>query len=132
MWVFSNYLEQTGTIIYEKDQVVESGLLAYGAATSYKITADTRFAVLRRDTFTRKSDETHRSEFDELTVHFGMNEKINLEASGIYLRPGRTRLVYDGVEFRAVTVNDFAAANRQYLPLGVIEVKFRKRRPIAN
>ena len=129
MFVYNTYLEQTGTIIYENDQQLVSGLITYNTPTN--LSTGTTFAVVKRDVFTRKTDETRRHKSDELTVQFGQNEIYNLNDTGIRLKIGRTRLQYDGDEFRATRVNDFGQKFNRWLPLGVVEVKFERRIPIA-
>jgi len=129
MFVYNTYLEQTGTIIYENDQQLVSGLITYNTPTN--LSTGTTFAVVKRDVFTRKTDETRRHKSDELTVQFGQNEIYNLNDTGIQLKIGRTRLQYDGDEFRATAVNDFGQKFNRWLPLGVVEVKFERRIPIA-
>ena len=129
MFVFNTYLEQTGTIIYENDQQLVSGLISYNTPTN--LSTGTTFAVVKRDTFTRKTDETHRAIYDCVTTQFGQNEIYNLNETGIYLKIGRTRLQYDGDEFRATNVNTFGQKSNRWLPVGVVEVKFERRTPIA-
>ena len=129
MFVFNQWLEQTGTILYENSQQLVSGLITYNSPTN--LSTGTTFAVVRRDTYTRKTDETHRHISDELLVQFGQNEIFNLNDTGIYLKEGRTRLQYDGYEFRATRINDFGQKYNRWLPIGVVEVKFERRMPIA-
>jgi len=129
MFVFNTYLEQTGTIIYENDQQLVSGLINYNTPTN--LSTGTTFSVVKRDAYTRKTDETRRHVSDELIVQFGQNEIYNLNDTGIRLKIGRTRLQYDGDEFRATRVNDFGQKFNRWLPLGVVEVKFERRIPIA-
>jgi len=130
MWVWNRFLEQTGTIIYENEQQLVSGLVSY--ETPYTLETGTRFAVVKRNHFIRKSDETHRSIVDDLTVQFGMGEIKKLTETGIQLRVGRTRIDYDGIEYRATKVNDFGQKwNKAYLPMGVIEIKFERVVPLA-
>ena len=130
MWVWNRFLEQTGTIIYENEQQLVSGLVSY--ETPYTLETGTRFAVVKRNHFIRKSDETHRSLVDDLTVQFGMGEIKKLTETGIQLRVGRTRIDYDGIEYRATKVNDFGQKwNKAYLPMGVIEIKFERVVPLA-
>jgi len=129
MFVLNHWLEQTGTIIYENSQQLVSGLISYNSPTN--ISTGTTFAVIKRDAYTRKTDETHRHISDELLVQFGQNEIDNLNDTGIYLKQGRTRLQYDGSEFRATRINDFGQKYNRWLPIGVVEVKFERRIPIA-
>jgi hypothetical protein len=129
MFVFNNWLEQTGTIIYENTQELVSGLVSY--ETPYVLTTGTTFAVVRRDTFVKKSDESHRSQHDILITQFGQGEIDNLNDTGIYLKAGRTRLRYDGEEFRAMKVNDFGQKFVRFMPVGVVEVRFERRKPLA-
>jgi len=130
MFVFNSYLEQTGTIIYENDQQLVSGLITYNTPTN--LSTGTTFAVIKRDRFTRKSDETHRSVVDCVITQFGQNEIYNLNETGIHLTVGRTRLQYDGDEYRATNVNDFGQKFNRWLSVGVVEVKFEKRRRLAE
>jgi len=131
MFVHSYFLEQTGTILYENTQQLVSGLVSY--ATPFTIETGTRFAVLDRKKFISKSDETNRARHDRLLVQFGANEIRSLNSTGVYLKEGRTRLQYDGEEFRAIIVDDFGQSiNRTYMPGGILQVTFERRTPIAN
>ena len=104
MWVFNKFLEQTGTIIYENNAQPVSGLIGYD--TPNTIETGTRFAVLQREQYVRKSDETHHAIVDELIVHFGWGELQKLNNTGIQVEVGATRVQYDGIEYRATKVND--------------------------
>lgn len=131
MWVWNRFLEQTGTIIYENEQELVSGLISY--QTPYMIETGTRFAVVRRDQYIRKTDETNRAIFDKVIVQFGWDEIQKLEETGIQLRVGRTRLDYDGIEYRAIKVNDFGQKwDKPYIPMGVVEINFERRVPLAD
>lgn len=129
MFVFNNYLTVTGTIIYENDQTLVSGLISYNSP--YRIETGCRFVIAKRDHFIRKSDETHRAKVDRLITHFGWNQLRNLSETGVEMKVGRTRLQHDGLEYRAVKVNDFGQDyRRNYMPIGVLEVTFEKRVPV--
>lgn len=131
MWVFNKWLEQTGTIIYENNARPVSGLIGYDVP--YNIQTGTRFAVLSRQQYVRKSDETHHNIVDEMVVHFGWGELQKLHNTGIEVEVGSTRVQYDGVEYRATKVNDFGQKyNRTYIPMGVVEVNLERRTPVAN
>lgn len=131
MWVHQRFLEQTGTIKYENTQELSSGLVSY--ATPYIIETGTRFAVLDRDNFIRESEESLRAQYDVLIAQFGHSELRNLAATGIQIKPGRTRLEYDGYEFRATVVNDWGQKyNKKYMNIGAIQVRFERRVPIAD
>lgn len=131
MFVHNYYLEQTGVIVQENTQQLVSGLVTYD--TPFTIETGTRFSVIDRDTYYDKSDETHRAEFDRLITQFGANEIRNLNNTGIYLREGVTRLRYDGQEFRAKSIDNFGQnINRSYLPGGVVQIVFLRRKPVAH
>ena len=122
----------TGTIIYENDQQIVSGLKSY--SDPYIIQTGVRFAVVDRTKLVRKGDEAMREQHDVLTVQFGWNEIKSLQETGIYLnKPGRVRLIYDGSEFRAVDLNDYGRPyNSKYMNFGLIEVIFERRTPSAD
>ena len=129
MFVHNYFLEQTGTILYENNPTLVSGLITYDLPITLE--TGTRFAVVDRRQSRDKSDETHKAIHDNLIVQFGMNEVRNLNNSGIYLREGDTRLQYGGHEFRAVNIADFGQANRNYLPIDVVQITFQRRVPVA-
>ena len=131
MFVHTYYLEQTGTIIQENTQQLVSGLVSY--ATPFTLETGTRFSVIDRGTYYDKSDESHRAEHDKLVVQFGATEIRKLNSSGIYLKEGDTRLQYDGQEFRAKSINNFGQPiNRSYLPGGIVQIVFLRRKPVAH
>ena len=131
MFVFNKFNMSTGTIIYENTQQLVSGLVSY--ASPYVIETGCRFMVVKRNTFIRKTDESTRKRFDQLTVQFGWDQLRNLSATGIEVKIGRTRLQFDGTEFRAINVNDFGRKyNSTYIPMGVVQVMFEKRTAVAN
>lgn len=130
MFVHNYFLEQTGTIVYENTQTLVSGLINY--ADPITIETGTRFAVVDRRKTRDKSDETYKAIHDDLTIQFGMNEIRTLNNTGIYIKEGDTRLQYDGNEYRAVNVDNFGQFPRNYLPLGVVEVIFRRMNPNAQ
>lgn len=129
MFVFNYFLEQTGTIIYENDQELVSGLVSY--QTPFTMETGTRFAVVDNRQKVRQNEETNRSIVDVLKVQFGAKEVKNLNDTGIYVREGRTRLRYNGVEYRATYVNNFGNHNT-YIPIGITEVIFERRVPVAK
>ena len=131
MFVFNKFSTVTGVIVYEGEQEIVSGLIDY--AQPQITERDCRFTVVKRERFIRKSDETHRSQHDRLLIHFGWNQIQSLKDNSVDIEIGRTRLRYDGQEFRAIKINDFGQDyRRKYLPMGVIEVTFERRKPIAN
>ena len=126
MFVFNKFNQVTGTIIYENDQVLVSGLISY--ATPYRIETGCRFTLIKRNNFVRQTDVSNRSRFDQLVTQFGWDQLKNLSETGIEVKVGRTRLQYNGQEYRAIKVNDFGQQyNKKYLPMGVVEVTFEKR-----
>lgn len=130
MFVFSKYNTVTGVVVYEGEQQIVSGLINY--EQPHVTERDCRFTVVRRDNFIQKSDETHRSIHDRLLIHFGWDQIQNLEDNDVAIEIGRTRLRYDGNEYRTIKINNFGQDyRRKYLPMGVIEVTFEKRTPIA-
>ncbi len=131
MFVFNKFNTSTGTIIYENTQQLVSGLVSY--ASPYRIETGCRFMIVKRQQFIRKTDETNRARFDNLLVQFGWDQLRNLAATGIEVKVGRTRLQYDGNEYRAISVNDFGRKyNSTYLPMGVVQVTFEKRVRVAD
>jgi len=131
MFIFNKWNQVTGTIIYENTQQLVSGLVSY--ATPYRIETGCRFSLIKRNNFIRKTDETNRSRFDQLVTQFGWDQLRSLSSTGIEVKVGRTRLQYDGSEYRAVKVNDFGQKyNNTYLPMGVVQVTFEKREPVVN
>ena len=130
MFVWNQFLEQTGVIKYENEQQLVSGLVSY--QTPFLLETGTRFAVVRRDHFIRKSDETHRDIVDKLIVHFSSQEIEQLNNTGIDIEVGSTRIVYDESEYRATKVNNFGQPLwRDYLPIGVVEVTLERVTPLA-
>lgn len=131
MFIFNKFNQVTGTIIYENSQTLVSGLISY--STPYRIETGCRFTIVKRDNLIRMTDESNRYTIDQLTTQFGWDQLRNLSATGIEIKVGRTRLQYDGTEYRAIRVNNFGQKyNKKYLPMGVIEVTFQKRVNIAN
>jgi hypothetical protein len=126
MWIHSQFIQQTGTIIYEGDQTMISGLKNY---SNVNIETGCRFSVISRSIYIRrKSDGPMRERMDKLTVHFGMKQLINLNATGVYFKNGKTRLLYDDEEFRATNVNDYGRPwDYPYLSIGLLEVIFERR-----
>lgn len=129
MFVHNYFLEQTGTILYENNPALVSGLINYDLPIT--IETGTRFAVIDRRQSRDKSDETHKAIHDNLIVQFGMNEIRTLNNTGIYIKEGDTRLQYDGNEYRAVYVDNFGQVNRSYLPIDVVQITFQRRVPVA-
>jgi len=130
MFVFNKFKTVTGTLVYEGDQQLVSGLISYTNPNVTEI--DCRFTVVRRDKFIQKSDESHRARHDRLLVQFGWDQIQNLKDSDVDIIIGKTRLKYDGIEFRTIKINNFGQDyRRKYLPMGIIEVTFERRKPIA-
>jgi len=130
MFIFNQFLEQTGLVKYENEQQLVSGLVSY--KTPFLLETGTRFAVVRRDHFIRKSDETHRDVVDKLIVHFSSTEVEQLNNTGIDIEVGATRIVYDNTEYRATKVNNFGQPLwKPYLPIGVVEVTLERVTPLA-
>lgn len=129
MFVFNKFLLVTGTIKYENDQELVSGLVSY--QTPYIIETGCKFTIAKRNNYIQKSDETHRAEVDTLTVQFGLDEISNLNDTGIKIEIGRTRLIHNDNEYRATKVNNFGQDyRRNYFPIGILEVIFEKRVPL--
>lgn len=129
MFVHNKFLYQTGTLIYENTQNLQSGFVTY--ATPYRIETGVKFAVADRHTDVKQTEESNRFIIDEIFVQFGWEQISGIISTGMNLKVGRTRLVYDGEEYRATNVNDFGQKyNKKYMPMGVIEVKFERRVPI--
>ncbi len=131
MFVFNKYNTVTGILVYEGAQQLVSGLVDY---TVPDVTErDCRFTVVKREQFIQKSDETHRSRHDRLLVHFGWDQIQRIKDNNVDIVIGRTRLKFDGEEYRTIKINDFGQDyRRKYLPMGVIEVTFERRKPLAN
>lgn len=130
MFIFNQFLEQTGVVKYENEQQLVSGLVSY--QTPFLLETGTRFAVVRRDHFVRKNDESNRDIVDKLIVHFSSREIGLLNNTGIDIEVGSTRILYDGTEYRATKVNNFGQPLwRDYLPLGVVEVTLERVTPLA-
>jgi len=130
MWVWSSFLEQTGIIKYENTQQLVSGLVSYNSP--FLLQTGTRFAVVRRNHFIRMNDESNRDVVDELIVHFSAKEIQQLNNTGIDIEVGSTRIVYDNTEYRATNVNNFGQPLwRDYMPMGVVEVKLERVVPLA-
>lgn len=133
MWVHNRFLQQqTGTIIYENDQLMVSGLKSY--ESPMLIQTGARFAVVDRNRYVDKDKDSQREQHDILTVQFGWDEinkftKKNIES----IDPGRIRLIYRGTEFRAIEVNDHGQPyNRTNMPIGLLEIKFERKIPVDN
>lgn len=132
MWVHNRFLYQTGTVIYENDQTMSSGLKSY--STPFLIQTGAKFAVVDRKQFIQRDEDSQRERHDVLTVQFGWDEINKLTATGISLEePGRVRLLYRGQEFRAIYTDDMGQPyDKTYLPIGLIEIKFERRYPVVN
>lgn len=131
MFVYSKFNTVTGVLVYEGERQLVSGLVDYQLPEETE--RDCRFTVVKRNRYIRKDDETHRSYHDELLVQFGWDQIQRITDNGVAIEVGRTRLKYDGQEYRTIGINDFGQdLRRKYLPLGVIEVTFERRVPVAN
>lgn len=132
MWVHNRFLYQTGTVIYENDQTMSSGLKSY--SSPFLIQTGAKFAVIDRKEFIQKDKDSQRERHDVLTVQFGWDEINKLAATGISLEePGRVRLLYRGQEFRAIYADDMGQPyDKTYMPIGLIEIKFERRYPVVN
>ena len=64
-------------------------------------------------------------------VQFSEEEVYNLSVSGVRVQRGRTTLTYDGTDFRAVLINDFGQKFNRFMPIGIVEVLFERRIPLA-
>ncbi len=74
--------------------------------------------------------ENKASRYDDMVVQFGWDQIKGLSETGIQLKKERTRIRYDGEEYRVVEVNDYGQKyNRNYMPGGLIELKIRRRMP---
>lgn len=130
MYVWNRFLEQTGVIKYENEQQLVSGLVSYNSP--FLLETGTKFAVVKRDHFIRKSDESHRDVVDQLIVHFSAKEIQELNSTGIDIEVGSTRIVYDDTEYRATNVNNFGQPLwKQYMPIGIVEVTLERVNPLA-
>ncbi|NHJ40126.1 MAG: hypothetical protein FK731_08850 [Asgard group archaeon] len=132
MWVHNRFLYQTGTIIYENDQVLISGLKSY--SSPFIVQTGTKFAVVDRMQYIERDKDSQRERHDVLTVQFGWDEINRLSATGISVEePGRIRLLYRGQQFRGINVNDMGQPyNKAYMPIGLIEITFERRIPVVN
>ena len=131
MWIHNRYLYQTGTILYENDQVMVSGLKSY--SSPFLIQTGTQFAVVDRNQYVAKERDSQRERHDVLTVQFGWDQLKELTDTGMTLEPGRIRLIYRGQEFRAVYVDDMGQPyDKTYMPIGLIQVTFERRIPVDN
>jgi len=131
MFVFNRWNQVTGTIVYENTHQVVSGLLNYPTATT--IQTGCRFTLVKKNNFIRKTEESDRFTFDQLVTQFGWDQLRSLSSTGVEIKVGRTRLQYDGEEYRAINVNNFGQKyNKTYLPMGVVQVTFEKRVAIAD
>lgn len=132
MWVHNQWLIQTGTVIYENDQTMSSGLKSY--STPFLIQTGARFAVVDRTQYVQKDKDSMRERHDVLIVQFGWDEIKKLVATGISMEePGRLRLLYRGQEFRGTFVDDMGQPyNKTFMPIGLIQMIFERRIPIVN
>lgn len=131
MFVYNRWSAVTGTVIYENTQELVSGLVSY--ATPYRKETGCRFTIVKRDNFIRKTDETNRAIFDQLTTQFGWDQLSGMRSTGIEMKVGRTRLQYDGIEYRAIKVDNFGRKfNQNYMPMGIVQVIFQRRVPVAD
>lgn len=131
MFVLNRWDSVTGTIIYENTQQLVSGLVSY--ATPYRLETGCRFTLVRRDNYIRKTNETDRMTFDNLVTQFGWDQLSGMRSTGIEMKVGRTRLQYDGNEYRAIKVDNLGMPfNKKYLPMGIVQVTFQKRVPVAD
>jgi len=126
MHVFNRWATQTGTLNYENDDSpnVSSGLKVYDSPTY--ITGTARFVVAKK---TRRIIRTKegRMTVEELVTQFGWDEISGLESSGLYLTPGRIKLLYEETNFRLVDKNDLGRPyNMNYRPIGLIEAVFHR------
>jgi hypothetical protein len=126
-FTFNKWNTQTGDIVYENDQVMVSGLKSYNEP--YLIVTGVRFVVIDRNQYIQTDKESRTTTFDDIIVQFGWDELKKLNETGIKISKERTRIRYDGDEFRVVEVTDHGQKyNRKYMPLGLIEAKIRKRK----
>lgn len=128
MFIFRKHLEQTGVIRNENysDPILESGLKTMTSPSF--ITGNARFVVTKRNTERRKTQDGITN-IDTLMVQFPWDEIKDLSASGITLMQGKTKLRFDGDEFRLINLDDFGLGyNRGYMPLGILEARFEKER----
>ena len=123
---------QTGTLVYENDQVLVSGLKSY--SSPYTIQTGAKFAVVDRNRFVQRDNDSQREQHDVLTVQFGWDEINKMVATGMDLEtPGRIRLIYRGQQYRAVYVDDMGQPyNKSYMPIGLIQITFERRIPVVN
>ena len=132
MWVHNRWLYQTGTIIYENEREMSSGLKSY--STPFLIQTGAKFAVVDRKQYIERDVDSQRERHDVLTVQFGWDEIAKLVATGISIEePGRIRLLYRGQQFRGIYVDDHGQPyDKMYKPIGLIEIIFERRYPIVN
>jgi hypothetical protein len=126
MWIHNKRLEESGQIIYEGEQKFESGLKSF--ESPYETTGTADYAVVKRKKYERKGKYSGRGRYDVLTVQFSQEAINDLNSSGIYIRPNRTIIKRDNLEYRATSVNDFGG-NKRLHPVGIKEVKFERTIP---
>ena len=126
-FTFNKWNTQTGDVVYENDQVMVSGLKSYNSP--YLIVTGVRFVVIDRNQYVQTDKESRTTSFDDIIVQFGWDELKKLDETGIQIQRERTRIRYGGTEYRVVEVTDHGQKyNRNYMPLGLVEAKIRKRK----
>ena len=132
MWVHNRFMYQTGTLLYENDQVVVSGLKSYNSP--YLIQTGVKFAVVDRNRYVQRDKDSQREQHDVLTTQFGWDEIKKMVETGMSLEtPGRIRLIHRGQEYRGIYVDDMGQPyNKSFMPIGLIQIIFERRIPVAD
>jgi len=126
MFLYNTYLEVSGTIKYENQDAVASGLKTYNSPTF--ISTGAWFVIADRKEKVSMGKDSNR-EYDEVMItQFGHDQIKNLLDTGISFEAGRMQLEYNGDNFRATNVNTFGIPyTREYRPVGLIEVTFKRK-----
>ena len=126
MFLYNQYMEVSGIIRFEKEQILTSGLKTYNSPTF--ILEEAWFCVADRRKKVVMGKQSNREHVEEITAQFGHKQIKNLLDTGISFIEGRMQLQYDGHDYRATDINTFGIPySREYIPVGLIEVTFRRK-----
>lgn len=132
MFLFNKSMETSGTLRMEKfaTPIVASGYKTMGEPSYASGTY--RFVVAKRNRRVIPSEEG-RTEVDRLTVQFGWDQLKEMSGDGLTLTPGSLMLDYSNETYRMIDKDDFGSPyDRNYNPLGVIEITFERQKERAE
>jgi len=126
MFLFNQSMEVSGNIRYENTETLSSGLKTYNSPTF--ISTGAWFTVADRRKKVVMGKGSNREHVEELITQFGHTQIKNLLDSGVSFVEGRMQLQYDSQNYRATNINTFGIPySKDYIPVGLIEVTFRRK-----